>query len=524
MPVSTSYPGVYVEELPSGQRSIVGVATSVTAFVGRTRRGSVDDLIVCHSFADFERQCGGLWAPSELGHAVAQFFGAGGSHAIISRVATGATTAALAIDATDGGADFALAAANPGLWGSALRVTVSHGTTGELDATPDDDTFHLTILEVDPVRDAAAIAMPNGTAEEIARRNAALAAAVIVTESFVSVNVDPSAPRWIGRILEQQSNLVRLVAASADRPIEVTREPFGAAANDGAPSVADQTTAVQRLDEADVLNLVCIPPPTTTTDVGLAVWSEALALCQRRRAILLVDPPAGWTTAAAAASLAGGYDALRSPNAAYYWPRVEMSDALQQGRTRPFVPCGVVAGTIARIDASRGVWKAPAGIEAVLPGVRRVALDVTDADSGTVNERGVNALRQMPPTGAVVWGARTARGADTLVSEWKYLSVRRLALYIEESLFRGTQWAVFEPNDAPLWGQMRAAVGAFMQDLFRKGAFAGAKASDAYYVQCDASTTTEGDRERGIVNVVIGFAPLRPSEFVVLQFKQFAGQ
>lgn len=524
MPVSTSYPGVYVEELPSGQRTIVGVATSVTAFVGRTRRGTTDDLIVCHSFADFERQCGGLWSPSELGHAVAQFFGAGGSHAIISRVATGATIADVAITATDAGADFELAAANPGSWGSALRVTVSHGTTGEIDATPDADTFHLTILEVDPARDAAALAMPNGTAEETARRNAALAAAVLVTETFVSVSVEPSAPRWIGRILEQQSNLVRLVNASADRPVEITREAFGTAVDGGASSVADQTTALRRLDGADVVNLVCIPPPTATTDVTLAVWSEALALCQRRRAVLLIDPPVGWTTAANAAALAGGYDALRSPNAAYYWPRVEMSDALQQGRTRPFAPCGVVAGTIARIDASRGVWKAPAGIEAVLPGVRRVAIEVTDADSGTLNERGVNALRDLPPVGAVIWGARTARGADTLVSEWKYLSVRRLALYMEESLFRGTQWAVFEPNDAPLWGQMRVAVGAFMQDLFRKGAFAGAKASDAYYVHCDASTTTEGDRERGVVNVVIGFAPLRPTEFVVLKFKQIAGQ
>jgi phage tail sheath protein FI len=189
-----------------------------------------------------------------------------------------------------------------------------------------------------------------------------------------------------------------------------------------------------------------------------------------------------------------------------------------------FAPCGAVAGVIARTDATRGVWKAPAGLDATLVGVPQLSVPLTDAENGELNPLGINCLRALPAAGRVVWGARTLQGDDRLASEWKYIPVRRLALYIEESLYRGTQWVVFEPNDEPLWAQIRLNVGAFMHTLFRQGAFQGKSAREAYFVKCDRETTPQDDIDRGVVNILVGFAPLKPAEFVVIQLQQMAGQ
>ncbi len=149
---------------------------------------------------------------------------------------------------------------------------------------------------------------------------------------------------------------------------------------------------------------------------------------------------------------------------------------------------------------------------------------MTDGKNGRLNPLGINCLRSFNVIGRVGWGARTTRGADQFAFEWKYVPVRRLALYIEESLYRGTQWVVFEPNDEPLWAQIRLNVGSFMQDLFRKGAFQGSSPRSAYLVKCDKDTTTQGDIDRGIVNIIVGFAPLKPAEFVIIKITQLAGQ
>ena len=206
-----------------------------------------------------------------------------------------------------------------------------------------------------------------------------------------------------------------------------------------------------------------------------------------------------------------------------------MPDPLAENALTDFVPCGVVAGVIARTDTQRGVWKAPAGIEAAVAGVFGTSVNgqqttLIDADSATLNPVAVNVIRDVPGVGPVVWGARTMDGRDLLASQWKYLPVRRLALYIEESLYRGTQWVVFEPNDEPLWAQIRLNVGAFMHSLFRQGAFQGTSPRDAYFVKCDKETTTQDDINRGVVNILVGFAPLKPAEFVVLKIQQLAGQ
>lgn len=179
---------------------------------------------------------------------------------------------------------------------------------------------------------------------------------------------------------------------------------------------------------------------------------------------------------------------------------------------------------IARTDAERGVWKAPAGLDATLSGVTQLSLPLTDGEIGQLNPVAVNCLRLAPGAGHAVWGARTRNGSDRIASEWKYLPVRRTALFIEESLFRGIQWAVFEPNDEPLWAQLRLNIGAFLNNLFRQGAFQGKTAREAYFVKCDATTTTQTDINLGIVNILVGFAPLKPAEFVVLRLQQIAGQ
>jgi phage tail sheath protein FI len=183
----------------------------------------------------------------------------------------------------------------------------------------------------------------------------------------------------------------------------------------------------------------------------------------------------------------------------------------------------LVAGVFAQTDSTRGVWKAPAGIDASLP-VTDVTVSLTDSENGDLNPMGINCIRIMPVVGAVVWGARTLRGADILADQWKYLPVRRTALYIEDSLYRGIQWVVFEPNDEPLWSSIRLNIGSFMQNLFLQGAFQGQTPTSAYFVKCDSETTTQTDINNGVVNIIVGFAPLKPAEFVVLKITQIAGQ
>ena len=190
----------------------------------------------------------------------------------------------------------------------------------------------------------------------------------------------------------------------------------------------------------------------------------------------------------------------------------------------PFPPCGFVAGIYARTDGTRGVWKAPAGTEANLTGAIAASVPLNDLENGFLNPTAVNCIRDFNVYGTIVWGARTAQGNDQIGSDWKYVPVRRMALFIEESLFRALKWVVFEPNDNPLWSEIRLNVGAFMQNLFRQGAFQGMTPQDAYFVKCDSETTTQNDINLGIVNIVVGFAPLKPAEFVVLQIQQMAGQ
>jgi phage tail sheath protein FI len=244
--------------------------------------------------------------------------------------------------------------------------------------------------------------------------------------------------------------------------------------------------------------------------------------------MLIVDPPSSWDSKDDALTeftkASDSYPGIPSKNAALFFPHLRQPNPLRDNRMENFAPCGAVAGVFARTDTNRGVWKAPAGTEATLVGVPSLSVPLTDPENGELNKVGINCLRSFPIVGRVVWGSRTLRGADQLADEWKYVPVRRTALFIEESLYRGTQWVVFEPNDEPLWAQIRLNVGAFMQGLFRQGAFQGRTPREAYFVKCDKETTTQDDRNKGIVNILVGFAPLKPAEFVVIKIQQIAGE
>jgi uncharacterized protein len=536
MPVNPTYPGVYVEEIPSGVRTIVGVATSITAFIGKTNNGPANVATTITSFADFERLFGGLSVNSSLSYAVRDFYQNGGSQAIIVRL-TGKNSKAAKITVDD----LTLQAVSGGAWGTFLRARIDHNTRNAPGKnTPDPTLFNLYI------------------------RNTATGQ----TETFLNVAMDTTNPRRVDKVLQNESQLVQIsgtlptpaanIPAASANPAKPNQDPWGdntpatnypsdgvgvdgadlTYADDFSPANAQsQKIGLYALEQVDLFNLLCIPPYQTTTDgydIEDSLLTDAAAYCAARRAMLLLDSPSKWNSVANAVGTVGDITkgiaeivAAASPNgknAAVFFPRVLKADSLLGNQTGTFAPSGAIAGIFARTDAQRGVWKAPAGLDAGIAGILGLTVPLTDLENGELNPLGVNCLRIFSGAGTVVWGSRTLDGNDNLASEYKYIPVRRTALYIEESLYRGLKWVVFEPNDEPLWAQIRLNVGAFMQNLFRKGAFQGKTPRDAYFVKCDSETTTQNDIDLGIVNILVGFAPLKPAEFVILQLQQMAGQ
>lgn len=410
-----------------------------------------------------------------------------------------------------------LEASSPGSWGSNLKVKIDRdGINPEVAdryGLGEDDLFNLTVYI-------------NTGREDIPK------------ERFQNLSVKDGSRR-VDKVLLRESQLIRVsldgVPESCPKP-DVNLVPMvggkDSADLEDKAYLGDQgeKSGIFALEKSDLFNLLCIPPDKRDGDISSTVYSAAMNYCVRRRAMLIVDSPSAWSKSKTAAKEAkDGFSSLRlsgpdSRNAAIYFPRVIESDPLQEGQLETFAPCGIVAGVISRTDRTRGVWKAPAGLDAALNGIYALDVNLTNEENGLLNPLGINCLRSFPVTGKVIWGARTLRGADQLSDEYKYVPVRRLVLYIEESLYRGTQWVVFEPNDEPLWAQIRLNVGSFLHTLFRQGAFQGKSPSEAYFVKCDKETTTQSDIDRGIVNIVVGFAPLKPAEFVVIKVQQIAGQ
>ncbi len=527
MPITPSYPGVYIEEIPSGVHTITGVPTSITAFLGRASRGETKDPVFINSWADFERNFGELDRTYPMSYAVHDFYQNGGSQAIIVRLfsqdGAKATTAKLTANG------LAVQAANKGSWGNYLKVRVDAKVSADVAAR-----FGLTTAD-----------LFNLSVQDSKTGN---------VERFLNLTVKDS-PNVAKRALENRSNLLRVQDASWPPANVPTAHPDPQPGNgiwdDPAASTAVATvdkvldglglnaaayngselnkTGQFALEKADLFNLLCIPEDSLGVGLLDGVYNPAMQYCFKRRAMLIVDAPPTWAsandiTASSDAKLTAlNLKGNEARNAALYFPRVVEGDPNLNGQPDSFVACGMVAGVMARTDVQRGVWKAPAGIDASLNGAQDLSVNLTDAENGMLNPLGVNCLRTFPIYGTVVWGARTLRGADIAADEYKYIPVRRTALFIEESLYRGTKWVVFEPNDEPLWAQIRLNIGAFMHDLFRKGAFQGKTPQEAYFVKCDKETTTQNDINLGIVNIVVGFAPLKPAEFVIIQIQQIAG-
>ena len=606
MPVAPTYPGVYIEEIPSGVRTITGVATSITAFIGRALRGPVNKSTTVNNYGDFERTFGGLWVKSTLGYAVRDFFLNGGSQAIVVRLFhqedpnTNPPPSKTPLTA----GNMTLEAAYEGSWGANLRFLIDAQVSDQTALAMGlvkTDLFNLTIFEMGPdgvpmrseqfrnlsvknssrrvdkvLKEESKLAKWKGTwppanlpdiaAIHTAEADLATAKQQLATAQAANPQVPADITAAQNAVNAKQDTLANLNAdniAKADQQLATAKKALATAqaANPPVPAdiaaaqtdVTNKTNALTSakktsdgldltkaadftpangqtdkkgmyaLEDADLFNLLCIPPYLTAGNVDAGMVAEAGAYCEKRRALLIVDPPAEWKDTATAVTGVGNVG-TNSKNAALYFPRLTEPNPLRDDQMEDFVPCGAIAGIMARTDTARGVWKAPAGLDATLVGVPRLSVPLTDAENGQLNPLGVNCLRTMVPAGRVIWGARTLQGDDRLASEWKYVPVRRTALYIEESLYRGTQWVVFEPNDEPLWAQIRLNVGAFMHNLFRQGAFQGTTPKDAYFVKCDKETTTQNDINLGIVNIVVGFAPLKPAEFVIIKLQQMAGQ
>ncbi|WP_457580079.1 phage tail sheath family protein [Ensifer canadensis] len=641
MPSVLSYPGVYVEEVPSGVRTIVGIPTSVTAFIGRAQRGAVNRATIINSFADYQRLFGGLWNQSSMSFSVRDFFQNGGGQAVVVRLfhpggedaeaaieAANTVAAAAAVetkgsdakdkakaakDAIDADADSVPAAkagaakalaiidgladnadaeavkkaaaqaaassvpirrkikvgnldfiaANPGRWSAYLQVEIER--TPELGSeAPATEKFNLTVRDPNGAteRFVGLTLKPGGrrvdrvlAAEsgliawagvdldeedppklpELGKDDKNKAIPVVIADEVTTAYLawrdslkgkDPNSPDAKTKRDKYQAALKEVVSAVSDGDL---LEDADFLSGDESGDAGSGINALEQLFARDgIFNLLVIPPYNAAGDVGLAVVAAASAYCEKRRAMLLLDAPAAWKTKGTARDEFTDPDqdkvGTRSRNAALFFPRIRQPNPLREGQIETFSATGTVAGVIARTDAQRGVWKSPAGLDAGLVGVTELHVKLTDEENGELNPLGINCLRSFPVYGRVVWGARTLRGADSFADEYKYLAVRRTALYIEESLFRGLKWVVFEPNDEPLWAQIRLNVGAFMHDLFRKGAFQGRSPREAYFVNCDSTTTTQSDINHGIVNINVGFAPLKPAEFVVIRLQQIAGQ
>jgi phage tail sheath protein FI len=645
MAIQPTYPGVYVEEIPSGVRTITGVSTSIAAFIDYFRRGPMNRAVRIFSFGDFEREFGGLDTLSEASYGIQQFFLNGGSQAYVVRVAGEVPAAAsVAIGAASGGAVvLTLAAANEGTWGNSIRARIDHNTS-QL------DEFNLSIREygadgqvlrqekflnlsmnlnsprrnyvitlindantgskiVQVVAATTAITTPppasngtlsglhsgdtvtlpalphnlnmivnGGTAVQLnllglraATANDLFAIALSLENAIRAAS--PSNPifanaavRLLGRRLHISAggnapgnivtfsnltgtlaDLLRLTAGASPNSQEYqlgtgavagSRQLAGGIAGNngtipGATAIIgslNSKTGMHALEDVDLFNIMCIPrtammsaDPATQVDAD-TVMTTAIQYCRQKRAFFIMDTPLGIDELPDITNWMAARDTLRSDNAAIYYPRVLSPDPLDNYRLRSFGASGTIAGLYARTDSNRGVWKAPAGTEANLRNVSQLDDVLNDRENGVLNPLGINCLRTLPVYGNICWGGRTLNGADANASEWKYVPVRRLAYFLEESLFRALHWVVFEPNDEPLWAQIRLNVGAFMNNLFKQGAFQGTSPREAYLVKCDRETTTQNDINLGVVNVLVGFAPLKPAEFVFIKIQQLAGQ
>jgi phage tail sheath protein FI len=537
MPITPTYPGIYIEEILSNSHTITAAPTSVTVFVGythpfKTRSHNYGEAVQIFSFTDYEREFGGLfnvdWLADDVGRAVFQFFANGGAVAWV--VALQPAFHLLASDTTT-------ALAPPSL---RLATSLTDGIvfTGREPV----DGYHPLTVSITNLKattgtaplDLADITIAYGQRVETFRR-------VTLNPSPPAADASNTLEKRLGTTSEPVSSLVTVgppdggayptawPCALGPTPLD-TNLPTNPFTTFSPGDFTDAFEADKALDKIAIFNLLATP--------GIfdpAVVSVALAFAERKLAFMICDPPAdavadttGFPLPMIGDIMADGVPGRiipKSTNGAVYFPHLVSSDPAT-GSALAIPPSGFVAGVIAREDTNRGVWKAPAGYEALVRNTLGVVPSgrMTDPRQGTLNPIGVNCLRMLPGVGTVVFGARTLVAANPAFQQYRYVPVRRMALFLEQSLLQSLGWVIFEPNDVPLWVSIKTTIDNFMVGLFNQGAFQGTTPSQAFQVSCDATTTTPDDQANGVVNIVVAFAPLKPAEFVIIKIAQLAGQ
>jgi uncharacterized protein len=490
--------GIELAQQSRADRAIERVPTGVAAFVGRTLKGPVNRPLTVKSFAQFQQHFGGLWQPSTLSYAVEQFFENGGREALIVRVVNGARPPSITLPA--GQEVLRLVALNPGSR-EYLRASVDYDGL----SAAEHDRFNLVVQRV---RTAGSELVED---QEIYRR----------------VSVVPTSGRFVADVL-LESRLVRLSGVSpARRPERSAGGPGRVAVgytlsnpdgDDGAPltdydiiGAAGSGTGLFALGAVTRFNLLCIPPLTRERDLGLSALLVAARLCREHHALLVVDPPLSWTSAPATLEGLRTWP-FRSDSAVMYYPRVQAFDRLR-GRVETFGSCGAAAGMIARSDETWPVWAAAESEEAVLRPGLRPAVQVSDAERVRLAQAGVNALLSVRGGSRAAISPRTLAAGGSGTSDWKYLSARRLALFVAASIEQGTRWVLLEHNGPATWERACAQVQSFLDELASQGAFAGAAAEDTHFVIADQRVNRSQTLAEGKFNLLFGFATSKPGEF-----------
>jgi phage tail sheath protein FI len=505
------HPGVYIEEIERGPKPIEGVPTSTAAFIGETDRGPTKPRLVT-SYKDYLRWFGGVFGDTKfMPYAVNGFFENGGKRMYVCRVTDDAATRAEVVFG-----NFTVRAVGPGSWGKRVYAKIEESSTTKpgagANAKPVPVGFRLRLAYYSTPPAKNPLEWFNDPLKE---------PFPALAESFDDLEMDEQSPNHWYKRLRDNSALAELVRKVGAPPNEIPAPAFGQLAANGVDGnavldVADfqglaqpprqdpQGLAALELDPYREVALVYAPGAAVVVNQALITHCENL-----KYRFAVVDPDKNVNV--------GDFQprsAIRDTKyAALYYPWIAVPDP-QTGARKEVPPGGHVLGVYARTDSERGVFKAPAN--EILRGVIELTADIDDNKQDNLNPRGVNAIRQFPERGIRVWGARTLT-SDAL---WKYVSVRRLFIFLERSIYEGTQWVVFEPNDDRLWARVIDTIRLFLRTQWRLGALFGRTEEEAFFITCDRTTMTQDDILNGRLICEIGIAPVRPAEFVIFRIFQ----
>lgn len=549
MTVTTSYPGIYIQELPSLVHTITPAPTSIAVFVGYTNpfysKTQYNTAIQLFSFADYQTNFGGFfscpWQPDYVGQAVYQFFSNGGQTCYVVAIQAKEYYDSQVISQGQiGAANCTIEAEGGSIMFTALQpvgVTYPASPTGTAGIPMAIALSNLQSSTSGGPTDTADIVISYGTTAETYRK------VQIATLAPPATPASPPSPLQVSNLVSVAvTGTLTAYASAGSTSLGYSNLAVGQIAPQVGFSVINPVDFepvfqdYQSLDKVPIFNLLATPGVSDSF-----VTAEAVAYCERKRAFYIADTPSSESQGWDVNSIVGDLDqstALSpapplSTNAAVYYPWLQTTDPVTGNTIDPVTntavlapPSGYVAGIYAQTDSAQGVWQSPAGYQTTLTGTTGVDVKgtMTDPQQGVLNNNAMNALREFAGAGTVVFGARTTVAADNAFQQWKYVAVRRMALFIEQSLYSNLTWAVFQGNSEPLWNALTQEVTAFMLSLFRQNAFAGDTPSNSFLVKCDSTTTTPQDQQNGVVNILVGFAPLLPAEFVVIQIAQLAGQ